>query len=579
MRQFFKNQLFAVVLLLMCGNSMAQLKLDTLQWRSPVGIPIKLSGNFAELRPDHFHAGIDIKTNGKEGYKIYAVQDGYISRIKVSPTGYGKAIYIVHPDGYTSVYTHLSRFNIQIEKYVRSEQYKNESFDVDLYPAVESMKVLKGEVIGLSGNSGSSGGPHLHFEIRKTATSEPLNGLFLGYDILDNIPPKLYQLYVYTETEYANPKASIYSLRKINGSYTPHNGDTIKVNGNFGLGLKVNDYLNGSSNSCGVHYIKVFVDDELYFHSQFDKFSFAETRYINSLMDYKEAVELKRKLHKLYVEPNNKLSVYKEKKNGGIIVPEDGKVKHIYIETADVAGNTSTLKFSVQLDRTIKRVINSNGYLVYYDNNFSIDTLCLNLTIPDNSLYSNYIMEISVDTTDNSNYSNTYRIGNETVPLHKYFTLTVDCKNVKPELENKLVFAKKYKDKLYSAGGIYENGKMVLNTREFGNYFVTLDTIPPTIKPIGDWADSSVITPYSTIAFKIDDDFSGIKSYSGEINGKWVLFEYDPKNNYLYYETDEYFPDNGILSLEVTISDNKGNMAIYAKEFTVNRLSDLKNEQ
>ena len=120
---------------------------------------------------------------------------------------------------------------------------------------------------------------------------------------------------------------------------------------------------------------------------------------------------------------------------------------------------------------------------------------------------------------------------------------------------------------------------MVLNTREFGNYFVTLDTIPPTIKPIGDWADSSVITPYSTIAFKIDDDFSGIKSYSGEINGKWVLFEYDPKNNYLYYETDEYFPDNGILSLEVTISDNKGNMAIYAKEFTVNRLSDLKNEQ
>jgi len=291
-------------------STYSQLKLDTLGWIPPVDIPIYLSGNFAELRTGHFHAGIDIKTQGQEGFKIYAVQDGYISRIKVSSGGYGKAIYINHPDGYTSVYAHLKEYNIQLDKYVRAKQYENKSYNINIFPEKGELTVNQGDIIGLSGNSGSSAGPHLHFEIRDTKSSRPINGLFLGYDIKDNIPPRMDYLYVYPQNEQStiNGKNSnhYYSLKKDNGNFVLRQGDTLNADGNIGFGLKVNDFLNGSANRCGIYQLKAYTNNTLFFHEKFDGVSFAETRYINSLMDYKVNKERKRKLHKLFIEPNNK---------------------------------------------------------------------------------------------------------------------------------------------------------------------------------------------------------------------------------------------------------------------------------
>jgi murein DD-endopeptidase MepM/ murein hydrolase activator NlpD len=274
-----QKRIFIISLFFINLSSFAQLKRDTLGWIPPVDIPIYLSGNFAELRTGHFHAGIDIKTQGNEGFKVYAVQDGYISRIKVSSGGYGKAVYITHPDSYTSVYGHLKEYNIQLDKYVKAIQYERKSYGVDIFPEKGELAINQGDIIGLSGNSGSSGGPHLHFEIRDTKSARPMNGLFLGYDIEDNIPPKMDYLYVYPQygrgTVNGKSKDHYYSLKRANADFALRQGDTLTASGSVGLGLKVNDYLNGSANRCGVYELKGFIDDTLFFYEKFDGFSFA----------------------------------------------------------------------------------------------------------------------------------------------------------------------------------------------------------------------------------------------------------------------------------------------------------------
>jgi hypothetical protein len=330
---------FLFLLIIPGKKSFAQLRFDTLNWAPPVDIPIFLAGNFAELRSGHFHAGIDIKTRGHEGYKIYAVQKGYVSRIKVAPDGYGQSVYITHPDGYTSVYGHLREFNIQIGRYVRKAQYEKESFAVDLFLNPDEIPVNKGDVIGLSGNSGSSGGPHLHFEIRDTRSARPMNGLFLGYKIEDNLPPLMFNLYVYpygdaSEVKGKNKKATI-TLNPAKGKYKPDGPDTIEVSGTIGLGIKADDFLNGSSNRCGVYRFNLFQEDSLCFEMQFDGFSFAETHYVSSMLDYAEYVQNNVKAYKLYIEPNNKLSVYKSFQQNGLLKIAEDSIKKITIEAIE----------------------------------------------------------------------------------------------------------------------------------------------------------------------------------------------------------------------------------------------------
>ncbi len=566
-------------LLLAALSTHAQLRLDTLGWRSPVDIPIYLSGNFAELRSDHFHSGIDIKTQGEEGHKIYAVQDGYVARVKVSPTGYGNAIYIIHPDGYTSVYAHLSEFGIQLERYVRSAQYNKESFAVNLFPKPGEIVVKKGEIIALSGNSGSSAGPHLHFEVRDTRSAHPLNGLFLGLPITDNIAPKMYQLYAYPYGKEGAVEGSrdkqIYTLRKSTEGYKIAQGDTLRAYGTLGLGLKVNDYLNGSSNRCGVHSIKMYVNDTLYFHSQFDEFSFAETRYINSLMDYAENETIRRKLHRLYVEPNNKLSVYHQATNKGLLTVKEGQVQQIDIVTDDVAGNRSQLRFYIMQGMPALPQAFQEGYRLAYKQSFTLDTLGLSIKLAANSLYDDYSMPVRVDTVaDSQTFAFKYTLGEPTIAVHKYYNLSFDVDSMADSLYSKLVAVKYKKGKPYAIGGEWDEGRMQVRLREFGTFSVMLDTLAPVVVPLGDLSKTNAITDEERIAFRIYDDFSGVSSYRGTINGQWVLFQYDPKNKYLFYQFDEYFPAEGEALLELTVTDGGGNETLYRQTLEVNPVMD-----
>lgn len=561
-------------------TAIAQLRFDTLDWQPPVDIPIYLSGNFAELRTGHLHAGIDIKTQGKEGFKIYAVQDGYISRIKVASGGYGNAIYIVHPDGYTSVYAHLKEFNIQLEKFVKAKQYHKQSFEVDIFPERGELSVSKGDIIGLSGNSGSSAGPHLHFEIRDTKNSHPMNGLFLGYDIKDNIPPKMEYLYVYPQdvasTVNGKNNNHYYSLKKPNGYYALRQGDTLKAKGNIGFGLKVNDYLNGSANRCGVYELKAFIDDELFFHEKFDGFSFGETRYINSLMDYRENVKKKRKLHKMYIEPNNNLSVYVDNLDRGIVnFSKNSKYRKITIKAYDAYFNTTSLNFYVEFDESNDKIISKKdgGIVIPWQYSFSLDTLGLAIQFEKSSFYDTLNMNFSVDTNRyEGTYSPIYNIHNRFTPIHKYFEISVEFDSVVDSLQNKLLLAYWQKDKFSAVSGVVENGKINSMVRKLGTYTIVMDTVNPTIKPLGDIAKTNNLSNSEIIKFKIEDDFSGIDSYRGTINDIWVLFKYDAKNDLITYEFDQYMPRQGVFEVRVEVIDNKGNSTVYNQECVRNTL-------
>lgn len=565
------------VFIVLSTSVFGQLKLDTLNWQAPVDIPIYLSGNFAELRTGHFHGGIDIKTQGQEGFKVYAVQEGYISRIKVAPGGYGKAIYISHPDGYTSVYGHLKEYNIQLDKYVRALQYDNESYEIDIFPQRGELPVNKGDVIGLSGNTGSSAGPHLHFEIRDTRNSHPMNGLFLGYDILDNIPPKMEYLYVYPQYEksHVNNKSHkhYYSLRKTNGSFSLRQGDTLKVAGTLGLGLKVNDYLNGSANRCGVYELKGYMDEELFFHEKFDGFSFGETRYINSLMDYEENKKKRRKLHKMFIEPNNKLSVYVDDLNRGLLdFSEVNKTHKIYIEAMDAAGNKSSLKFYVQSESSESQPQSPQKECISipWENKFKMDTMGLQLSFDKASFYDTLQMEFSVDTSANGlTYSPVYNIHNGLTPSHKYFEIAIKYAAVADSLKSKLLLGYWNKDAFAAAGGLEKEGFIHGMVRELGSYSVLIDTTKPTITPLGILAQNHELSGITKLQFIIDDNFSGISSYKGSINGTWVLFEYDSKNNLITYHLDKYMPKEGAFILKVEAVDERGNRSIFEKEYEI----------
>ncbi len=310
-------QLKKILLLFYIGFSnlfiYSQLKNDSAIFQSPVDFPIYLAGNFGEIRAEHFHAGIDIKTQGVEGKKIYSIDDGYISRIKITANGYGKTIYIEHPNGYTSVYGHLRDFAPEINKRVKDIQYQNKKFEVDYFPPKDEFQFKKGEIIAYSGNTGQSSGPHLHFEIRDSRNQDPLNPLLFNFPIKDDIAPVFNSLFIYPATKYSLINGlyqpAFYSLIKENESYKIN--DTINLSGRFYFGYEINDFLNDSKNRCGIYTLSVLINNQEAYHHKIDRISFSEMGYVRSHIDYSERIRSKKTIQRTYIAPNNKLSIYK----------------------------------------------------------------------------------------------------------------------------------------------------------------------------------------------------------------------------------------------------------------------------
>ncbi len=538
---------------------------------SPVNIPIILNGNFGEIRSNHFHSGIDIKTNGEIGLPVFSVDDGYVSRISVSPVGYGNALYIDHPSGFTSVYGHLDCFTDTIAQWVKSQQYKEKSFQVNLFPEKDQFKVNKGQEIGKTGNSGSSAGPHLHFEIRKTSQEKPVNPLFFDFDITDTTKPAVENLYVYplSDSSHVMNKTDKqrYPLVFYGGSYRLKGIQSLDVWGKIGFGIDAIDYFDNNWSKCGIYQMEYWVDNQLINSFEVDELDFNLTRYINSHIDYQAFKENNKGVHKTFIEPGNKLGLYQQTYNGGVFEFKSKKRHKVQIIFYDAHMNASEIIFFVNPTQPIPHnKKESDAHFDFYtDNRF--ETNDIKVYLPVEALYTDLNFEYKKGTTPAGAFSSLHRIHYPTTPLHVPIDIKIKGENIPAELEEKTLIAIfDIKTGEYtSQGGKYNDGWVETQTRTFGDMCIVADTIAPEIRPLS--IDNNKLTEPNRIRFKISDNLSGIKHYEGTIDGKWALFEYDAKRDLLTYYFDTRIKKDKKHKIELVVEDHKQNSSIYTATF------------
>ena len=540
----------------------AQTKYPTNYFSNPLEIPLILNGNFGESRSNHFHSGIDIKTQLKEGLKVFSVAKGNISRIKIAHGGFGKAIYVSHPNGYTTVYAHLKKFNNSIEEFVKKIQYKKQSYEVDLYLNTSDLKVFNNEVIGFSGNTGSSSGPHLHFETRKTVNQKALNPLLFGIEIKDTRRPVVNSLYMYKKLKSGSislPYKVV--LNKINDSTFATK--KIKVNGLVSFGLSGFDRQDLAKNKNGIYEISTFLNENLINSMKFDSFFFEESIKINSLIDYPFFVENRKRILKLFLEDENDLSIYSTKNKGFVDVKQ--KTELLFkIVAKDIKGNSISINVPLDYENMVKATLTNSQGVSYskkieniIENDFEFKNSHVN--IPKNTFLKNRKIKIE-------HPNDTLKIINPYIPLYK--NIKIKFKNPNNNKGNYLA-VKDYNNKeLFASSKLNPLNYFELKTKKFGLYFIKNDSLSPEISPLnfknGDWVSNK-----KYLKFKILDKQSGIKKYKGKINGKWMLFEYEYKKNLISYEFDSFYLSKSKNEVEIELEDMVGNTLI--KTFTFYR--------
>lgn len=536
------------------------------QLRKPMDIPVLLSGNFGELRSNHFHSGIDFKTQGVEGKPIHSVQDGYVSRISVSPWGYGNGLYITHPDGTTTVYGHLQKFSQKITAYLKEKQYEQESFNVNLSLTPDELPVKEGELVALSGNTGSSGGPHLHFEVRDTETEEPMDPIEYYKDLIkDTQAPKIQGIMVYSMpgkgvVNGSRRKLELKPVTAKNGKQTL-NGK-IEAWGEIGLAVKGYDYMDNTSNIYGIKDITLTADSQVIFHSNLDRFAFDESRYLNSFTDFEEWKEHRSFYIKSFVDPGNRLR-FIESLNRGILTIDEPRTYHLTYQLADAFGNTTQLSIQIEgKEQPIPEVDTENTELFHWwsDNRFGAKGI--RLTIPKGNLYDDLYFRYSVK-EDSTALGATHILHNKPVAFHKSAKLSLRLQT--DTLDNKLQYGivRLQNGRRSWTGGVYRNGWVDADIKETGSYTLGQYLVPPTITPL----NPATWVSKQAIALRLSDNLSGVQTYRGEIDGQYVLFEMNSKSVITYHFDKERLA-RGKHTLKLVVTDACGNQSTYTYPFT-----------
>ena len=514
----------------------------------PMRIPIVINASFGELRNNAFHAGIDYGTNRAEGVNIHSIDDGYVSRIGVSPIGFGKALYIAHPSGHTSVYAHLREFSPEIDNVVKNYQYENQRFRVDFHLEENQIPIKRGQLIGKSGNTGSSGGPHLHFEVRDTETQEILNPMrFPSFGIVDTRPPTIREIAVFPIEGVANGRT--------NRIHFPasQNPPLINAWGTIGLAVKAYDAINNSTRTLGINEIRLFVDNEQVFNYKMERYAFHETRYINSFIDFEDWRRNKSFFMKSFVEPNNRLRLFETNNNRGLINISEERDYRIRYEVLDSHNNKATFSFVIRGRRADIPPPPSCRQTLFYNWENIVHEGDFRAVIPPNVLYTNLCLNYS--RRPSATYlSDIHQLQDNFTPLHDSIDifLPVDARRI-ADTSKLLALKLNGTQKPTPFIGKYENGKFHFRSREFGSYAAVIDTTPPQITP----------QPNAPLRFKITDDLSGIDTYNGFINGVWALFEYDAKNDLLFHRPDNRVSLRKPYTLRLEVTDKVGNKANY----------------
>ncbi len=525
-------------------------------FESPLKIPIIFAGTFGELRSNHFHAGIDIKTQQKEGIPIYAPADGYVYRIKVKQYGYGKALYIKHPNGYSSVYGHLSKFNDSIQKFVKSIQYKKQSYSLNKYLKPNKFPIKKGEIIGYTGDTGSSGGPHLHYEIRDSKTENIINPMYFGVTTPDTKLPVINRLMAFPLDKNSRVndivKPNVLPLKKIEeGIYRV---DRITASGYIGFGVNVYDRQDLAPNKNGIYSLEMKVNGGRVYYHDLETFSFAESKYLNLLIDYELYKINKIKYQKTHKVKNNKLSIYEDLVDNGRIYVQPNMNYNVEIIVKDFHQNTSVVTIPIrgvestpifeEKDTTAYKVVR-NQFAKFKQENVTI-------AFPKNTFYQDVFLDFKVS-------NDTAYVHKPIIPLDRKYTLTFDTSHLSDFQKNKSYIANVTNLKYpYYVSGVKKVGKIYTTTKSLGTYTLKYDEIPPKISLVN-FKENRSVSANKTLKVKIEDEDSGIKDYRATIDNQWVLMEHNHKKGILTYD----FSDRPLVGskhiFKIEVSDNVGN--------------------
>ncbi|MFT5926389.1 MAG: hypothetical protein ACI9WL_001135 [Rubritalea sp.] len=547
------------------GESQTILNLPQNYFANPLDINLKLSGTFGELRSNHFHSGLDIKTNQRTGAKVYATASGYVSRIKIERYGYGKALYITHPNGYTSVYAHLEKFSPRIEGYLKKKQYEREAYTIQLFPTDLELRVDQSEVVAYSGNSGGSGGPHLHFEIRDSA-ARPINPLMMGIEIPDTKRPLVKQIKAYplNETSTINGKNEAKLLRLIPLKDGKFKVAPFRAYGEIGIGVNTTDRQNGANNQNGPFHIKTFFNGSKNFEITFDRYAFKESRHINQMIDYEHFKNTKSRISRLYVPNESPLSLYQDNINKGVLQLYDKDATHSYsIKIEDFKKNQVEINMSIKNDPAPDSIpFPKDEKLTFINHNLTYHQKSgpYSLMIPKHALYESEFLDIA-------QHADTLKVHRDIVPLHKNMIISYDMSSKQNDNIKQY-----YIGRVTSWGAVYhintrrKGNILSAATRTLGTYAISKDDVPPTIKPIN-FKNKQWVTKNTSLKLKLTDKDTGVDAYRATVNGKFILMEYDYKTGVLTHDFADGVVTDTENELQVIVTDNVGNSTTFEATF------------
>jgi murein DD-endopeptidase MepM/ murein hydrolase activator NlpD len=561
---------FFLFYLLFCSTLFAQNNFPKDYFSPPLDIPMQLSGNFGELRPNHFHAGFDFKTQQKEGLKVYASAEGYVSRIKISTFGNGKTIYITHPNGYTTVYAHLQKAVGPIQDFITTTHYKDQSFEIEMYLKPGEIPIKKGEWIAVSGNTGASEGPHLHYEIRDSKSEFIINPMLFGFDsgCRDTKKPTISGLYVYplfssTVNTSKRPILLNTALQK-DGTYL---ADKVLANGPIGFGIIANDYDDVSFNKNGVYSVNSFLNGQPKFSYQFDTHSFDDMRYVNALIDYAKYKKTGQRVQKLFMKNKYDLAFITTDATKGQVIPTPNLDDVYRIEVADFFGNKSVITVPIEYDSSVllipaEPVVSNYFLMANKDNIFEKENA--SVFFPAGTFYDDFALNF--DVRDKILY-----LHDDSVPAHSNFTISLTDNTLSNELQEKTFIARLDGEQINYNSTYRKDSVFSAKVKTLGKYKLVTDTLAPKVsiaKPIeGKWVSQDAIQ------LQIFDLGSGIKTYNGFLNGQWVLFEYDNKTRTITHYFNDDFLLNGANELKVIVTDAMGNSTTFETHFFRNRIT------
>ena len=552
------KKILLIVGMMLTVNAMAQ------NYINPMDIPVVLSASFAELRPNHFHGGLDISTPSI-GTPVKSVADGYVSRIKVSPYGYGYGLYITHYDGHTTVYGHLSEYAPKIDSIIRKEQYRLKSFDVDYFPDSALLPVKQGEIVAYSGNTGGSFGPHLHLEVRDTKTDDPLNPLaYLANPVADHHAPTVYGIKAYALDDTSAVNEKYYELRYIENK-------TIDAYGHVGFGVNSVDFFDVGGRPCGLSEIFLYDNDRLVFQALLDRVPFDKTRYINSFVDFGEVQRDNRYIQKSFIDPSNRLEIFKTCKP---IIVKPGEVHRIRYELKDYAGNIKIVKFNVRgvaKEKFAPLIHQGDRFMWAQDYNIYKDGMTVN--IPAGNFYKDEFLVFS-KSDSNAFKRPLYTVGSREIPVHDHITLTLplpdDYKKMLRDstLNPKQVFIARAgkKSSFAYVGGTADSAQITANPRYLGDFLVAIDTMPPRVITKN---TATLLSQNNLVMVGISDNLSGIAKYNCYIDGEWKIFEFDYKKARLISPVKKLGIKSGAHTLVAKIEDSCGNETVWEWKFRV----------